>query len=170
MGLSVTLSFGNCGYSSPIGIYFQELSPWAYFWLPFAQCLGIITSTKLMSKSLHRNVPCYTLPSPPFSFLHVLKCPCTAGFSCHRFIIPLYTHTLLYSCLHIRIESKLLQLRPCYVSPNADNIHLHSTIGHQECYPTAVLLISSTPGMWTLPGFPLTRVPQAYLLAGLPSC
>lgn len=31
MGPSVTLSFGNCGYSSPIGIYFQELSPWASF-------------------------------------------------------------------------------------------------------------------------------------------
>lgn len=38
MGPSVTLSFGNCGYSSPIGVYFQELSPWAYFWLPFTKC------------------------------------------------------------------------------------------------------------------------------------
>lgn len=38
VGLSVTLSFGNPGYSSPIDIYFQELPLWAYSWLPFAQC------------------------------------------------------------------------------------------------------------------------------------
>ena len=37
-GPSVTLSFGNSGYSSSIGVYFQELSPWAYFWLPFTKC------------------------------------------------------------------------------------------------------------------------------------
>lgn len=35
---SVTLSFGNSGYSSPIGVDFQELSLWAYFWLPFVKC------------------------------------------------------------------------------------------------------------------------------------
>lgn len=38
VGPSVTLYFGNCGYSSPIGIYLQGLSPWTSFWLPFTKC------------------------------------------------------------------------------------------------------------------------------------
>lgn len=38
MGPSVTLSFGNCGYSSSISIRFQERSPRTYFWLLCTKC------------------------------------------------------------------------------------------------------------------------------------
>ena len=107
-------------------------------------------------------------PSPPFFFLHVLKCPCASGVSCHRFIILLHTHTLLYSSLRIGRQSKLLQWGPHYMSPNADNIYLSSIIGHQDD-PIALLLISSIPERGTLPDIPLTWVPQAHLLADLPS-
>ena len=75
--------------------------------------LSILVGHAWKSSMLHT-------PSTPFFFLHVLKCPCASGVSCHRLIILLHTYTLLYSCLHaVAAAAKSLQSCPTLCDPRA---------------------------------------------------
>lgn len=107
----------------------------------------------------------------PLSSILLFTCPQMP--LCLWSLLPQIYHSTSHSysslsSLRIRRQSKLLQWGPHYMSPNADNIYLSSIIGHQND-PIALLLISSIPERGTLPDIPLTWVPQAHLLADLPS-
>ena len=147
---------------------FPRTSPVGLFLASICTMLRDKTLPKFMSKSLHERVPCYVPPLLHSSF-----------YMSSNALVPLEspdTDLLFYFTL-------ILFSLPASVSEcnlnffNGDLIIwaqmltvfiFSSIIGHQDD-PIALLLISSIPERWTLLDIPLTWVPQAHLLADLPS-